>query len=471
MSGHAIVNVEGSFALAVLGVMLWRSRRLKNVEDRLLARAAQTDLLLVASIVLLTCAVFWRSTRIPFVSDDYVLVNMGQNFTGNYWINLTHGGGDGFFRPIGYVSIWWTWPLAHWNPVAWHWAGLALHIANALMVYAIAAMIGLSRAGAWFASAFFALHGAHPEAAVWIAGRFDLLATLFVLAGLAAFIRLWDRPSASWAVAAGLALILGALSKESAYAFPLLMLVYAASRPGTWNRRLRFVAPFFFLAAALFVYRWVLQGGIGGYVTGTGAPQVLGLRPAAILEGLAFRLWAILFFPIDWARSVGVWLWAAIAASCAAWGAIAWKSEARSEKLLLPLGLTLAAAIPAIPLLLIGADLEKARVLYLPSAGFCLLAAAATEMTAPKLRVAASAAMLLFSLAALRHNLAIWEDVAARSQTVCEAVAECMNAESATAPRTLDGVYFFANGLPECVRHERSVHPDLALHTCPPEVK
>jgi hypothetical protein len=105
--------------------------------------------------------------------------------------------------------------------------------------------------------------------------------------------------------------------------------------------------------------------------------------------------------------------------------------------------------------------------LYLPSVGFCLLAAAAVEAAAPKLRVAIGIAMLVFSFVALSHNLAVWEQVAAKSKTVCEAVASCSNPESVTGlPRSLDGVYFFANGLPECVRLTRSQHPDAPRHAC-----
>jgi hypothetical protein len=50
---------------------------------------------------------------------------------------------------------------------------------------------------------------------------------------------------------------------------------------------------------------------------------------------------------------------------------------------------------------------------------------------------------------------------------VCEAVAACSNPASAEGlPRSLKGVYFFANGLPECVRIERAKQPDLPQHVC-----
>jgi len=113
-------------------------------------------------------------------------------------------------------------------------------------------------------------------------------------------------------------------------------------------------------------------------------------------------------------------------------------------------------------------DLEKSRLVYLPSAGFCLLVASAlSTLELANLRWAAGFAILAFNLTALLHNLTGWESAAAKSKTVCEAVAACSNPASVEGlPRSLNGVYFFANGLPECVRIEREQNPGRPLHAC-----
>ena len=150
----------------------------------------------------------------------------------------------------------------------------------------------------------------------------------------------------------------------------------------------------------------------------------------AIVKALVLRLWAVLFFPVDWAGSGN-----AVAAGRAGGlrGGVGGDGvDGARRKRWSPAGIGSAAAIPAVQQLLIGADLEKARLLYLPSVGFCLLAAAAVEMSAPKLRAGAGAAMLAFTLAALLHNLSIWERVAGKSKTVCEAVAACSNPAAVT---------------------------------------
>jgi hypothetical protein len=473
MSAHLAINCEGIFGLAVVILLLWRSEagREPNLKAKLTLDAR--DALPMVLIALMICGAFWRAARISFLSDDYVLVGMAQSLPGNYRTMFTQGGGDGFFRPLGYLSLWWTWPWAGLDPNRWHWAGLLLHLGNSLLVYVLAGAIGLSRSCSWLASALFAWHGANPEAVVWIAGRFDLLAAFFALLAMVAFIKLWEESSLGWGFIAFVSMGLALLSKESAYALPLAMLVYAGLR--TAGRRpapqLLRLAPFFLLAAVLFAYRWSLQGGIGGYLGPGGKPQMLSLNLATVAKALGLRLWAVLFFPINWTTHFGVWVGIAILLNAVAWTALVWATRGSRERLLIPLGFVLALALPAVQQLLIGADLEKARLVYLPAAGFCLLAATAMSMVSAGLsngtRLVAGVAMLAFSLTALLHNLNGWETAAAKSKTVCEAVASCSNPASVEGlPRSLNGVYFFANGLPECVRMERAKRPGLPLHAC-----
>ena len=458
MSGREIVNAETVLALGVIAALLLGKRRHNGA-----ARPASTgnDALAVVSIVVVIVAAYWPALRMPFVSDDYVIANLTRLFSGNYSIVFTRGGGDGFFRPIGFISLAWTWPWAGLDPVRWRAVALVLHCMNSALVYVLARSIGVARPWAWFAGALFAVHGAHPEAVAWIAGRFDVLAAFFSLISLLAFIPLCKTGALMWGIAGGITVTAGILSKESAYAVPLMMAVYAVSEPNFRKRGAKLLAPFFLLASALFACRWALQGGMGGY------SGMFAFHPLSFANALLLRLWAILFFPVNWPANVNAALMIATIAGAGAWIALAWRQSGSRAQLLLPLGFTLAAAIPPVGQLLIGADLEKSRVLYLPSAGFCLFAAAAAQMAAPKIRMIAAIAILAFQAVALRHNLTIWENVAEKSKAVCHAAIACSNPESAAGlPRTIDGVYFFANGFPECVRFEQVQHPEIPTHAC-----
>ena len=93
------------------------------------------------------------------------------------------------------------------------------------------------------------------------------------------------------------------------------------------------------------------------------------------------------------------------------------------RKLWFGFGFLMLAAIPVHEFLLIDANLEKSRVLYLPSVGFALIFAAALEAARPRLAVAAACAILAFQTAALEHNLLIWHRISALAASTCASVA------------------------------------------------
>ena len=209
-----------------------------------------------------------RALGIYFLSDDFILVKFGSEWTAAaFRYSMTHGGGDGFFRPLGVCHLCAGCPLGGINPVWWHASSLAIHRANAVLVLFMARRLGASALAAGFAGVLFAVHGIHPEAVVWIAGRFDLLATFFLLAGLLLFTMTGERNRIALHVitvhlAALVCFAAAALSKEAAFVFPLLVAGYALAK----RQPLRWTAPYFALAAILFAYRWSLFGGIGGYL-------------------------------------------------------------------------------------------------------------------------------------------------------------------------------------------------------------
>src|SRR5205085_6843926 len=119
---------------------------------------------------------------------------------------------------FGLVKLW-----AHTDPLRWHLCSLALHLLNCCLLFWIAVRLWTNAWVAFGATLVFGLHGTRPEAVTWIAGSFDLLATLFVLSS--AWLLFSKR-----AQAAALALLLPAvLAKESAYAYPFLILGLAAA--------------------------------------------------------------------------------------------------------------------------------------------------------------------------------------------------------------------------------------------------
>jgi 4-amino-4-deoxy-L-arabinose transferase-like glycosyltransferase len=135
---------------------------------------------------------------------------------------------------------------------------MSLHAVNVVLVFALACRLPISRPAAFFCAALFAAHGTRPEAAAWIAGRFDLVATFFVLVGLLLFLRTYAAAGRARYIGRVLSLacmVLAVLSKESAYIFPLLLVVLPMAKNDLSRRRVARVVPFFVAGAALFAYR------------------------------------------------------------------------------------------------------------------------------------------------------------------------------------------------------------------------
>ncbi len=458
---HSPLNVESVFGLSAILLLLIRAETNAIGAGLERRRLDRSDLLALVSIAAIVACAFWRAASYYFLSDDFILVKYA--LTPMLRDVFRTPGGDGFYRPLPYASMALTAVWAGVNPSYWHWTAIALHAVNSMLVYLSAAMFRLSRFAAWFAAAVFAIHASHPEAVVWIAARYDLLATFFVLLGLVFFIR--GEEIEGWRAllyrsASLLAMALAFLSKESAYAFPVLLVLFVIWK-GEWKARRSWfnLLPFFVVAAAFLVWRWILFGGVGGYLNPAGQPEVLSLGIVSSIKALCFRLWAVLFFPVNWSTEPGLLLSIATILYLAA---LLWlcRTQVPRRALLVALGFLLILALPPLSQLLIGVDLQKSRVLYLPSIGFCLLLATAVERQKAKWIVAI--AVLAFNFTALFHNLTAWEHSSQKAQTACSVAAHCAQSRGGRIavlglPHSLQGVYFFANGFPECVEMQSGV--------------
>jgi protein O-mannosyl-transferase len=355
-----------------------------------------------------------------------------------------HGGGDGFFRPFGYASFALDGHLGGESPVWWHIASLAIHSANAVLVLFMARRLGASLFASGFAGALFAVHGIHPEAVAWIAGRFDLVATLFLLAGLLLFTLTADRGRTTLHIAALACFAVAALSKESAFIFPLLVAGYALVK----RQPIKSTTGYFALAAILFAYRWSLFRGIGGYINpATGRPAALSLGLGSTLKAVVVRLWTSLYFPLNWSTdpSLPLGFLAVVYMAALIWLAL----RSTSSKVLFPLAATLICVLPVLSLLAGSATLAGSRVLYLPSVWFAILLAFALDGVPGRTRYAVATILLLFHFAALQHNLDFWDAASAQVKAACTTGAPLL-------PGSIDGVPALANGKQECIEIARN---------------
>jgi tetratricopeptide (TPR) repeat protein len=139
------------------------------------------------------------------------------------------------------------------NPTGYHWVNLLLHVANALLVWAVLARLKVP--GAWLAGAIFALHPVQVESVAWITERKNVLMGFFFLLTLLAWIAFVDeRTKRPWLLY-GLALIVYLLAlsaKTTACTLPaaLFLVLWLQKKPIRWNRIFQIV-PFLVLGIAM----------------------------------------------------------------------------------------------------------------------------------------------------------------------------------------------------------------------------
>ncbi len=479
-SFQAPLHAEDWLALAVTLSLIFNSQRARS-EPGIAGKGSPFRWALVWPVTLiaaLTFLVYWRALHYPLLADDYLIVRYGQDWS---WTGIVQQfrvpGGDRFFRPITNLTLSATrqWAGAGNRPEVWRLIAFGLHSVNAILVYLFASQLKFSRTAAITAACIFAVHATHPEAVAWIAGRFDLVSTLFVLLALVLFKAAYESGRFNLLVGlAALSMILGALSKESGLIFPVLATL-VAWHAGEKSKRVALALGLFYAGmAALFAYRWHLLGGVGGYVDAGGRAQALHFSLGRAFNTLFLRLWTALYFPVNWSLQPGALLVFLLAVYI---GALLWLMLGRpsSRDIALGIGLVLATTLVPLHLLFLDKDLIGARMIYLASAAFSILLGAALTGLRPKARSWCAAILLLFNYAALTHNLDIWGKVSQRAQQACKDASRYAGASTnrilvQQLPESLDGVFFFGNGFPECVEATtgRKIEVQLDRGSAPP---
>jgi Flp pilus assembly protein TadD len=139
------------------------------------------------------------------------------------------------------------------NTTGYHWVNLLLHVANALLVWALLARLRIP--SPWLAAAIFALHPVQVESVAWISERKNVLMAFFFLLTLIAWIAFLDeRTKRPWLFYC-LALVLYVLAlsaKATACTLPAaLFLILWLQKKRITVRRLVQIVPFIVLGVAM----------------------------------------------------------------------------------------------------------------------------------------------------------------------------------------------------------------------------
>jgi hypothetical protein len=452
-----LLVLEAAFILS----LLWKRNACHRPERFELPVVAQMPLFLVAT-VLGVAALYSPALGVHFQHHDWDHRHISASI--NSITDLARlfvtPQGDGFFRPLTFVSLWLDYRMFREHFWAYHLQSVALHVINTLLVAVMAFRLGFEKSVARAAALFFGVAGAGFEAVLWPAARFDLLATAFTMLAvicLALYLK-EARPKRKYAVLSVACFILGVLNKESAYCF-LAVAPFLICRSGIFSANRKtilstFVVPLSLAAAALVLVRYLIYVGFGGYILtgGESAHFVLTWRS---IYSLARNVPTLPIFAIN--TSIGDSVAAKLLAGSIAFllPIVAWHYRGGRVQ---PIGdLLVLAFLSAIPMLnLIGwisPTLQHGRFLYLPSVWMSLAVVCAVSRCGR--RNVLLALLLTLNSGAVVYNVWVYRDMLARTHWISDKVRNDVAGHGASIraivvldfPDAPNGVFFFKSEL------------------------
>jgi hypothetical protein len=199
----------------------------------------KVHVLAIVAVGILASIAYYPVLGSPFLADDFMIIRkLALPEGGTNWglvLDDFHGpwlGADArpFYRPLNTLLFGIDYSLYGTNPLGYHLTNLALHIVSAFLVYLTTLELvagGRRYEIALTAGAIFSLYPIHPESVSWIAGRVDVLCSVFYLLTLLFFLR-WLRTERKLYLALSLtSLVLSIMSKEAALVLPGILLLCA----------------------------------------------------------------------------------------------------------------------------------------------------------------------------------------------------------------------------------------------------
>ena len=317
-------------------------------------------------------------------------------------------------RPVAAAMFMFDWRFWGANPVGYHLSNILLHAICAILIALIARKAAKVDAGiAALAGILFALQPAHVGAVAWITGRVDVLATVFCLAAIAAYIEWRESKSTGWHLASLLIFVAALFSKELAITLPVLVFAFEmtlgkaraveALKRASWH------------GVALFGYvilRTATLGSLSGpqyYLSGSAGYVFFKSQPTILVSLLPPFDLLLLAMRSRWAFAL---LTAAVVCGIVIArrrpGAMSVSGSTGASLLFFAIFWY---AITALPMLTTN---EEMRRYYLPSAGVCVAIAILVSMIRPaRLRLTTATALIVLSAVSLVVNLTTYRRVAA----------------------------------------------------------
>lgn len=266
-------------------------------------------LLIAVSILLAYSNTFHAS----FHFDDSANIVENHNIrTLDNWTDIARS-----HRGIAMLSFAVNYALGGLNVTGYHIVNTAIHIVNSILIYflifitlnRIESFKGLEKKIAIYTALLFALHPIQTQAVTYIVQRMEILASMFMLAGLLLFIKGVETSKMIAKVllyaATTASFLIGFYSKEIAITLPALIIIYdycflsggnLKKLIGRWPIYLVLLAGFIFLAAPTFSGLQETPGSAGEAAVGGFQSAGFGVRSITPKEYLFTQFNVLVYY-------------------------------------------------------------------------------------------------------------------------------------------------------------------------------
>ncbi len=181
------------------------------------------------SILLVNLIVFYPSMKCGFVDwDDTVYVTENPTIAlnaKNITQSFTKGETHGVYAPLTALSLSINYAQGKLNPKPYHATNIFLHLVVVLLVFLMLFSLSKNLLFTALVTLFFSLHPAQVESVTYVAGRRDLLFSLFAIASMLLYIQYKLKEKSHFLYLSIGCFLLSLLSKTQALLFPFLLLV------------------------------------------------------------------------------------------------------------------------------------------------------------------------------------------------------------------------------------------------------
>ncbi|PYT28731.1 MAG: hypothetical protein DMG57_13915 [Acidobacteria bacterium] len=369
-----------------LAVPAWKPQ----TQQKSRAKRQGESVWIVLGLALLNVAVYWQLNRYQFLNfdDDAYITDNPSVAAGFTWdgVRWAFTAIDYFYwQPLTWLSHMLDCQLFGLNAGSHHFTNVAIHLINAVLVFALLRrMTGFVwRSGV--AAALFSLHPLAVESVAWVAERKNLLGGLLWLLTMWSYVWYVERPSSKRYQCVLIMFIAGLMAKPVVVTLPLILLLidYWPLRRPEWHRRegvRRLVIeklPLIVLAtlSSFLTYVGTKRMGAMDILGDVSTPTRVANAAYSYIRYLEFTIWPrglAILYPYD--RSLALWkgLVCGVVLAAATFGVFRVRKTA--PYLLVGWLWFLAALVPMIGLVQVGAQAMADRFTYVPLLGLLIAA-------------------------------------------------------------------------------------------------